>query len=101
MPVDEVKTKAMKGFLDTVGAKKAVVVTPEVNETVIKSARNSRISYSLRMSSLSAGTMNSRSELRSMWRRKRSPRPLPALACSYRQQSGEQHHGVDPVRADL
>ena len=30
----------MKGFLDTVGAKKAVVVTPEVNETVIKSARN-------------------------------------------------------------
>ena len=42
----------------------------------------SRISYSLRMSSLSAGTMNSRSELRSMWRRKRSPRPLPALAPS-------------------
>ena len=38
--LDEVKTKAMKGFLDTVGAKKAVVVTPEVNETVIKSARN-------------------------------------------------------------
>ena len=36
----EIKTKAMKGFLDTVGAKKAVVVTPEVNETVIKSARN-------------------------------------------------------------
>ena len=26
--LDEVKTKAMKGFLDTVGAKKAVVVTP-------------------------------------------------------------------------
>ena len=38
--LDEVKTRAMKGFLDTVGAKKAVVVTPEVNETVIKSARN-------------------------------------------------------------
>ena len=40
LKLDEVKTKAMKGFLDTVGAKKAVVVTPEVNETVIKSARN-------------------------------------------------------------
>ena len=38
--LDEIKTKAMKGFLDTVGAKKAVVVTPEVNENVIKSARN-------------------------------------------------------------
>ena len=23
------------------------------------------------------------------------------LPCSYRQQSGEQHHGVDPVRTDL
>ena len=40
LKLDEIKTKAMKGFLDTVGAKKAVVVTPEVNETVIKSARN-------------------------------------------------------------
>ena len=38
--LDEIKTKTMKGFLDTVGAKKAVVVTPEVNENVIKSARN-------------------------------------------------------------
>ena len=36
----EIKTKSMKGFLDAVGAKKAVVVTPEVNENVIKSARN-------------------------------------------------------------
>ena len=40
LKLPEIKTKAMKGFLDTVGAKKAVVVTPEVNETVIKSARN-------------------------------------------------------------
>ena len=40
LELPEIKTKAMKGFLDTVGAKKAVVVTPEVNETVIKSARN-------------------------------------------------------------
>ena len=38
--LDEVKTKTMQGFLNTVGAKKAVIVTPEVNETVIKSARN-------------------------------------------------------------
>ena len=40
LKLEEIKTKAMKGFLDTGGAKKAVVVTPEVNETVIKSARN-------------------------------------------------------------
>ena len=42
--LDEVKTKAMKEMLNSIGAsksaKKAVVVTPEVNETVIKSARN-------------------------------------------------------------
>ena len=38
--LDEVKTKAMKGFLDTVGAKKAVVVTPEVDTVIVKSARN-------------------------------------------------------------
>ena len=38
--LDAVKTKTMQGFLNTVGAKKAVIVTPEVNETVIKSARN-------------------------------------------------------------
>ena len=39
--MDEIKTKAFKGFLDAVNcAGKAVVVTPEVNETVVKSARN-------------------------------------------------------------
>ena len=38
--LDAIKTKTMQGFLNTVGAKKAVLVTPEVNETVIKSARN-------------------------------------------------------------
>ena len=38
--MDAIKTKTMQGFLNTVGAKKAVIVTPEVNETVIKSARN-------------------------------------------------------------
>ena len=37
---DEIKTKTMQGFLSAVGAKKAVVVTPEVNENVVLSARN-------------------------------------------------------------
>lgn len=40
LTMDTIKTKAVQGFLSTVGAKKAVIVTPEVNETVIKSARN-------------------------------------------------------------
>lgn len=39
--MDEIKTKAFKGFLDAVKCDgKAVVITPEVNETVVKSARN-------------------------------------------------------------
>ena len=39
--MDAIKTKAFKGFLDAVNCGgKAVVVTPEVNETVVKSARN-------------------------------------------------------------
>ena len=37
----EIKTKAFKGFLDAVNAQgKVLVVTPEVNENVVKSARN-------------------------------------------------------------
>ena len=36
----EIKTKAMKSFLDAAGASKSVVVTPEVNEKVVLSARN-------------------------------------------------------------
>ncbi len=36
----EIKTKAMRAFLDAVKAGKSVVVTPEVNENVVKSARN-------------------------------------------------------------
>lgn len=36
----EVKTAAMKQFLDAVKAEKSVVITPEVNENVVKSARN-------------------------------------------------------------
>ena len=38
--LDEIKTKTMKGFLNSVGAGKAILVTPEVNENVVKSARN-------------------------------------------------------------
>ena len=39
--MDEIKTKAFKGFLDAVKCDgKAVVITPEVNEIVVKSARN-------------------------------------------------------------
>ena len=39
--MDAIKTKDFRGFLTAVGADgKAVVVTPEVNETIVKSARN-------------------------------------------------------------
>ena len=39
--MDEVKTKNFKGFLNAVGAdKKVLVVTPEVNQNVVLSARN-------------------------------------------------------------
>ena len=38
--LDAIKTKNMKAFLDNLGAKKAVVVTPEVNQNVVLSARN-------------------------------------------------------------
>ena len=39
--MDSIKTKAFRGFLDAVKCDgKAIVITPEVNETVIKSARN-------------------------------------------------------------
>ena len=39
--MDAIKPKAFRGFLDAVQCDgKAVVVTPEVNETVVKSARN-------------------------------------------------------------
>ena len=40
LKLPEIKTKAMKGFLDAVGAGKSVVITPEVDEIVVKSARN-------------------------------------------------------------
>ena len=38
--LDAIKPRAMAGFLSAVEAKKAVVVTPELNENVVKSARN-------------------------------------------------------------
>ena len=41
LAMDEIKTKAFKGFLDKVGVEgKALVVTENVDERVIKSARN-------------------------------------------------------------
>ena len=40
LKLPEIKTKTMKGFLDAVGAGKSVVITPEVEENVVKSARN-------------------------------------------------------------
>ena len=40
LKLDEVKTKTMKTFLDAIGASKSVVITPEVNEKVVLSARN-------------------------------------------------------------
>ena len=36
----EIKTKTMKDFLSAVGAVKSVVITPETDEIVVKSARN-------------------------------------------------------------
>jgi len=40
LELPEIKTKTMKTFLDAVGAGKSVVITPEVSENVVKSARN-------------------------------------------------------------
>ena len=40
LKLPEIKTKTMKGFLDAVGAVKSVVITPEADEIVVKSARN-------------------------------------------------------------
>ena len=36
----EIKTQAMKTFLNAAGITKSVLITPEVNEAVVKSARN-------------------------------------------------------------
>ena len=40
LKLDEIKTKTMKGLLDNLGATKSVVITPEVEQNVVLSARN-------------------------------------------------------------
>lgn len=40
LKLDAIKTKPVKQFLDAAGVTKAVVITPEVNDMVVKSARN-------------------------------------------------------------
>ena len=40
LKMPEIKTKTMKDFLNAVGVTKSVVITPEVDEIVIKSTRN-------------------------------------------------------------
>ena len=40
LKLDAIKTKHGKQFLDAAGVTKAVVITPEVNDIVVKSARN-------------------------------------------------------------
>ena len=40
LKLDEIKTKTMKGLLNAVGATKSVVITPEVDDIVVKSSRN-------------------------------------------------------------
>ncbi len=40
LDLSEIKTKTMRAFLDKVGAGKSVMITPQVRENVVKSARN-------------------------------------------------------------
>ena len=40
LELNEIKTKTMKEFLNAIGAGKSVVITPAVNEKVVKSTRN-------------------------------------------------------------
>ena len=40
LKLDAIMTKPVKQFLDAAGVTKAVVITPEVNDVVVKSARN-------------------------------------------------------------
>ena len=40
LELNEIKTKTMQEFLNAIGAGKSVVITPEVNEKVVKSTRN-------------------------------------------------------------
>ena len=40
LELNEIKTKTMQEFLNAIGASKSVVITPAVNEKVVKSTRN-------------------------------------------------------------
>ena len=40
LKLDEIKTKTMKGLLNNLGATKSVVITPEVDDIIVKSAHN-------------------------------------------------------------
>ena len=40
LKLPEIKTKAVKDFLNAAGVTKSVIITPEVDENVVKSARN-------------------------------------------------------------
>ena len=40
LKLEEIKTKAMKEMLNSIGASKSVVISPEVDQIVVKSARN-------------------------------------------------------------
>ena len=40
LKLDEIKTKAMKQFLDSVNVTKSVVITPEADDIIVKSTRN-------------------------------------------------------------
>lgn len=40
LKLEEIKTKAMKEMLNSIGASKSVVITPEVDQIVVNSARN-------------------------------------------------------------
>ena len=40
LKLEEIKTKAMKEMLNSIGASKSVVIIPEVDQIVVKSARN-------------------------------------------------------------
>ena len=40
LKLDAIKTKAMKEFLNSVNVTKSVVITPELDDVIVKSARN-------------------------------------------------------------
>ncbi len=58
LKLDEIKTKTMRDFLNAIEAGKSVVITPEVDQVVVKSARSpwSSLLRSIRWSSSPPGT---------------------------------------------